>query len=181
MQTFEYPFLAKLVYRYANIPVTLILLIYFLVSLSALSESWFWVFSSIIHALLIFFINRYYWRSYKRFPYKIEINNEKMICSNFFLSSKKIEIQLIDIEELKGGIFSSSLTKPIFLKVKGMNSEIGFHYHLKNYNNLLTIILSNISQPLYNDLLEKMKERGLEKRAKRKEKRDKRSNKKKSR
>jgi energy-coupling factor transporter transmembrane protein EcfT len=173
MQTFEYPWLAKIVYRYANFPVTLILLIYFLVSLGALSESWFWVISAIVHALLIFFVNRYYWRSYKGFPYKIEVDNEKMICSNFFMSKKKVEVKLIDIESLRGGIFSSSLTKPIFMKIKNHESEVGFHYHLKNYNKLLTIILSNINQKLYNSLLEKMKDTSDEKRQKRKEKRNK--------
>ncbi|MBL1213942.1 MAG: hypothetical protein HND52_11345 [Ignavibacteriae bacterium] len=178
MQTFEYPWLAKIVYRYANIPVTFILLIYFLVSLGALSKSWFWVILAIVQALLIFFVNRYYWRSYKSFPYKIEADNEKLICSNFFMSRKKVEVKLSDIELLRGGIFSSSLTKPIFLKIKNHDSEIGFHYHLKNYNKLLTLILSNIDQELYNSLLEKMKDATVEKRQKRKDKRESRVNKK---
>jgi energy-coupling factor transporter transmembrane protein EcfT len=181
MQTFEYPLLAKIVYRYANIPVTIILIIYFIASIGAVSESWIWVLSVIAHALLIFFINRYYWRSYKSFPYKIEIDNEKMICSNFFMSQKKVEINLIDIETLRGGIFSNSLTKPIFMKIKNSDSEIGFHFHLKNYNKLLTTILSNINQGLYNSLLEKIKDTTMEKRKLRKEKRNNRVNKKKSR
>ena len=181
MQTFEYPLLAKIVYRYANIPVTLILFIYFLVSLGALTESWFWVISAIVHALLIFFVNRYYWRSYKSFPYKIEADNEKMICSNFFMSKKKVEIKLIDIESLRGGIFSNSLTKPIFMKIKGHDSEIGFHYHLKKYNILLTTILSNINHDLYSSLLDKIKDKADEKRFKRKEKKIQKENKKKSR
>ncbi len=117
MQTFEYPLLAKIVYRYANIPVTIILFIYFLVSIGAMTDSWYWVMSVIVHALLIFFVNRYYWRSYKGFPYKIEVDNEKMICSNFFMSKKKIEIKMTDIEALRGGVFSNSLTKPIFMKI----------------------------------------------------------------
>ena len=181
MQTFEYPWLAKIVYRYANIPVTLILLIYFVVSLSAMGESWLWVLSVIVHALLIFFVNRYYWRSYKSFPYKIEADNEKMICSNFFMSKKKVEIKLIDIESVRGGIFSNSLTKPIFMKVKNHESEIGFHYHLKKYNILLTTILSNIDQELYSSLLERIKDKADEKRFKRQEKRTQKENKKKSR
>lgn len=181
MQTFEYPLLAKIVYRYANIPVTLILFIYFIVSLGAMGESWFWVVSVFVHAALIFFVNRYYWRSYKSFPYKIEADNEKLICSNFFMSKKKVEIKLIDIESLRGGIFSSSLTKPIFMKIKDHDSEIGFHYHLKNYNILLTTILSNINHDLYSSLLDKIKDKADEKRFKRNEKRNQRENKKKSR
>ena len=173
MQTFEYPLLAKIVYRYANIPVTLILFIYFIVSLGAMGESWFWILSAIVHALLIFFVNRYYWRSYKGFPYKIEADNEKMICSNYFMSNKKVEVKLIDIEALRGGIFSNSLTKPIFIKVRNHESEIGFHYHLKNYNKLLTAILSNINQGLYNGLLETMKDTTVEKRKIRQERKKK--------
>lgn len=168
MRIFTYSIFTKFIYRYANIPVTIILGFYLLVSLLTLTESWFSVASTVIHAILIFIINRYYIRSYKYFPYKIEINHQKMICSDFTFSKKIVELELKNIDKISGGIFGRASTRPLYIFDSAADIKIGVHQHLKRFNELLTIILSNVRQELYNDLLEKVKNLKLDMKDKRK-------------
>ena len=103
-------------------------------------------------------MNRFYFRSYKLFPYKIEINNEKMICSDYMKKSKTHEIYLSDIDLVDGGALSGSPAKPIFIHTETDDLLIGISPHLKNHNKLVTIILSNVRQGVYNDVLATAKE-----------------------
>jgi len=81
-----------------------------------------------------------------------------MICSDFFFSDKRIELKLSDISDLKGGIFSGHPSRPIYIFSEKHDLKIGINQHIKGYNKLLTIILQNITQPLYSKLLETMKD-----------------------
>ncbi len=168
MKVFRYSIFTKFIYRYANIPVTFILGFYFLVSALTITESWFSVASAVIHAALIIIINRYYFKSYKVFPYKIEIDNERMICSDYTFTNKKVELKLKEIDKISGGIFGRSSTRPLYIYDSSNNTKIGVHQHLKKFNELLTIILSNVPQELYNDLLEKVKNLKLDRSDKKK-------------
>jgi hypothetical protein len=103
-------------------------------------------------------MNRYYFRSYKIFPYKIDINNEEMICRDYFFSKKVIKLKLLDITKITGGIFSGYPSRPIYLFDEKNTIKVGINQHIKNYNSLLTIILKNVNQKLYNELLETMKD-----------------------
>jgi hypothetical protein len=49
-------------------------------------------------------VNRTYLTYYLILPYKIEADDEKMICSDFLLSKKVITIYFKDIEVLQGGV-----------------------------------------------------------------------------
>jgi energy-coupling factor transporter transmembrane protein EcfT len=168
MTTFEYPLLAKLIYRYGNIPISLILIFYLVIGLTSISTSWVSMLMVFLYSVLLVVVNKFYFRAYKTFPYKIDIDNEKMICSNYFFSDKILEVKLADIESITGGVFSNSMTKPLYLKTS--DDVVGFHYHLKNYNKLVTIILSNIKQELYNRLLQKIQDAAVSKRQIRKKK-----------
>jgi hypothetical protein len=158
MKEYTYSFFAKLVYRFANIPATILMLLYMLSSLVGIMNSWYYIFPLALNIAIIFFINRFYFRSYKSFPFRIEANNTKMICSDYFFSNKKIEIDHADISDIKGGLFSGNTSRPIYLISEKHNETIGLHSHIKNHNELLTTILSNIPQELYNRLLEQTKE-----------------------
>jgi len=94
--------------------------------------------------------------SYKYFPFNIKADNEKIICSEFLDKSKTVTIYHKDISEIKGGIFSGNLSRPIYIIDEKNNKKIGFHAHLKDSNKLLTIILSNVDKSLYDSLLQKM-------------------------
>lgn len=158
MNTFKYPFFPRLIYRFANIPITILLLLLAFLSLLGTFVEWYYIFPVLVDSTILFFLNRYYFRSYKTFPYKIETTTEKMICSDYFFSSVKHEISLKDITSIKGGIFSGTIARPIYLYIEKENLTIGINQHIGNYNKLVTIILSNIRQELYNELLDTMQQ-----------------------
>jgi hypothetical protein len=139
-----------------------------LTALGGLYTSWIYILPVLFDIIIIYAINRYYLRSYKRFPYTIEADNEKIICTDYFFNRKRIELDHGSITKITGGLFSGNIARPIYLHDENNNIVIGFNSHLKNYDKLLTIILSNIKQELYNDLLTKAKDSRVLKRNKKK-------------
>ncbi|GJQ63326.1 MAG: hypothetical protein SCALA702_23790 [Melioribacteraceae bacterium] len=159
MENYKYSFVAKLVYRFANIPVTMLLFVYFLIALLDPEKTLFNGISIAVHALLIYAINRFYYKNYKYFPYLIKIDNENMICSDYFLQRKEVTMKLSEITEITGGIFSNTPARPVYV-VDVHGTRIGLSPHIKNYNKLVTRILSNIPQELYGDILQRIKDFG---------------------
>ena len=153
MVTFKYSVTSKIIYRYANIPATIFLSLNLISSLLYISKEWYYVFPFLLNLIIIIVMNRYYIRSYKLFPYKIEINRERMICSDFFNGKRIIEIELHDIDFIEGGSLSGTPAKPILLHDAMQDVVIGISPHMKNHNKLITIILSNVKQEVYNDVL----------------------------
>lgn len=158
MITFKYSLFAKLIYRYANIPITLLLGIQLVFSFMMINIKWYFLFFFLFNLLIIFFLNRFYFRSYKKFPFKIEINNEKMICTDFFNSSKTVEIYLQDIDDIKGGTLTGSPGRSVYIHDAKNDVTIGLYSYIRNYNKLLTIILSNVTKELYNQVLDQAME-----------------------
>lgn len=173
MQTFTYPLLAKFIYRYANIPITIILIFYLMVSISALSFSLMNLISVLINAVLVIVLNRYYFKSYRIFPYRIDLTNEALVCSDFTFSNKTVKMRFDDIENISGGIFSGVQTKPIKIYDGVNNRVIAFSAHIKGHNELLTAILSRIKKEKYEQVLGKITEMAEEQKKKREEKRKK--------
>ena len=155
MQLFRYSFFVKFIYKYANIPASLILLFYLLASVLALSRDWKFIFPLLITIILIYVLNKFYLKIYKSFPFKIEIDNSKMICSDFVIGNRKVEIKHSDIIKINGGIFSGRAYMPLYLSTNDIT--IGISPHMKDYNKLLTIILTNIPKDLYTSLLDDIK------------------------
>ena len=156
MTLYKYSFFMKLLYRYANIPITLVLIIYLIESLVQIPGHWFAVFFAFVNLVLIYALNKYYLKTYRFFPFKIYINNEKMVCENFMMSKKKIEIKHSEIKKINGGIFSGLPTRPIYLYDSKGNLLVGFYTHNEKYRTLLKTILKNVSEELYQELLAKM-------------------------
>jgi len=152
MKTFKYGFFAKIIYRYANIPSNIILIIYLLASLLGIVNEWKFIFPMIITIILIYVLNRFYLRMYKTFPFNVQINNEKMICSDFVINNRNVVIKHSNIKEINGGIFSGRAYMPLYIKTE--NLKIGISPHIKDYSKLLTIILTNIPKELYDSLLD---------------------------
>lgn len=161
MKEFTYPVLAKIIYRYANIPISLLLSFYVFVSVVAAVTDWVYIFPLIINLVLLYVLNRYYFKMYRLFPYRLKIDNEKIICTDFMNKARSVEIKLLDVGKITGGIFSGSPVKPIYIYDEKNNVTIGLNQHLKEYNKFLTIVLSNIKQELYNELLENIKENSI--------------------
>lgn len=156
MKIFKYGFFAKFIYRYANFPLTAFLFIYLLVSLIGISHYWVYIFVLLINVVLIYLLNRFYFKLYKTFPFTIEVDNKKITCSNFMNKQKKIEFNISEVDKIKGGIFDGNPARLIYLYASKKNISIAFNSHIKGFNELLTIILSNINRTLYNELLAKM-------------------------
>ncbi|MFA7289669.1 MAG: hypothetical protein WC055_12405 [Melioribacteraceae bacterium] len=157
IKAFKYSYFQIFLYRYGNIIATLFLGFHFLTSAIIMFQKWYFGFLFILNMFLIFILNKHFLKTYKYFPFLVKADDTKMVCSNFFLSTKIIEIRYDEIVELKGGIFSGHITKPIYVVAKG-NKEIGFFSHAGNFNKLLTQILQYIPQDLYNSSLNKIEE-----------------------
>lgn len=169
MLTFTYPLIPRLVYRYANIPLTIILFLYLLISILALRISSISIVPALINIVLIYILNRFYFRLYKMFPYKIEVDDVQMICSDFPFSRKIVQIRFEDIDKITGSIFSDLKNKPVAIHDGKQNITIAFSLHLSKINDLLTIILSKIKKEKSDELLASLRQRNYEKKREREE------------
>jgi len=154
MKTFRYTFFPRLLYRYSIIPVNLLLLFYLFVSILVIFRDWKFIFPLLINIILLYIINRFYLKMYKSFPFQIKADNEEMICSDFVFKKNSFKIKHIDIVSIKGGIFAGRMFSPLYISTKDIT--IGISQHIKDYNELLKIILSNIPSKLYVELLDTM-------------------------
>lgn len=157
MKIFRYPFFARLVYHYANIPISLLLIIYLIFSLNAVIYNWVYIFPIIINLLLLSLLNRFYFRVYKKFPAEIQTDHNKLICSSFPFSKKIVHLEYRNITDITGGIFSGTYEKPIYLNDSKNKITIVFSSHINGYNDLLRTILSNINKDVYENALQKFK------------------------
>ena len=169
MQTFTYSFIFQLVFRFGNIFVTILLLIYITPLVVLVDQQKLLLIPLIISVIIIYIINKTYLTYYKIIPYKIEADEEKMTCSNFLFSSKVFTIHYDEIDELKGGVFDGKSTGVMKLRDGRNKVQIGFSYKIKNSERLISLILSKVPKEQYNAVIEQlMKKRGMRYSSKRK-------------
>jgi hypothetical protein len=101
-------------------------------------------------------LNRHYFNLYKILPYQIETDDEKIICSKFYLSQKEIAIYYNDITLLSGGIFENKISGLMNVFDGKNNVHFGFYKKLNHSGKLATIILSKVNRELYDVVLEKI-------------------------
>ncbi len=153
MQVFTYPLFYKIVLRFGNIPLTLLLLLYLIPSIVYVDKDLLLVIPLLISAFLIYFLNRQYIMLYKIVPYKIIFDNDKLICSDFLFSNRESIINLEDVDKLKGGIFEGKI-RGILRVYDGKNQiYIGYFNKIKNSQMLGTIILSKVRKSVYEDVI----------------------------
>ena len=158
MQKFQYPWYAKVLYRWANIPLTILLIIHWGASLIAILDNWIFVFPLVINTLVIYLLNRFFLRAWKQFPFSFEMDNEKMILSDFMNKEKVIEIKHSEIDKIYGGVLTGQPTRPVYFEVTKRNLKIGLFHHVKGMSKILTIVLSNVPKELYKELLNNAKQ-----------------------
>ncbi|MDF1612643.1 hypothetical protein [Stygiobacter electus] len=156
MQTFEYSIISKFFYRYINIIITIFLLLFTIVSLYVSFQKWYFIFLVIFNLVVIVLLNRSYFYSYKTLPFKITSDEEKIICSKFFMSKKEVVIFYKDINSISGGIFSGMPMRAVYL-TDSKGNLISFYSHVGKFNELLKTILRNVTDEVYNLQLEKLK------------------------
>ncbi|MCH8171159.1 MAG: hypothetical protein IIB07_08555 [Bacteroidetes bacterium] len=156
MKEHTYSKFAILVYRFGNIPVTFFLSLY-LISLGInLDAGWFYIVPFIITLLLIYFLNKHYLILYKILPTKILADDEKIICSNFFLSKREITIYYKNIVELSGSIFSGKISGLMKVIDGERHYTIGFFHKIKGAKELETLILSKVNRDIYNEVINRI-------------------------
>lgn len=156
MQTFTYPFYARLIYRYGNLFATVLLGLYLVPVVLGADENLYLLIPLIITLLLLYYINKKYLTLYKVMPYKIDADDEKLVCKDFIFSDKEIIIYYKDIESLSGGIFDGKL-RGLMKVCDGKNRIcIGFSDKMKDSKKLITLILSKVNKNIYNDVIDKL-------------------------
>ena len=156
MQTFTYSLLFKIVFRFGNIVVTIFLLLYCIPLIMNIDANKIFILPLALSLLLIYIINRSYFTYYKILAYKIDADDEKIICSEFLFSKKVVTINYSDIESLKGGVFERK-SSGIMKVYDGKNNEtIGFSQKMKDSNKLITLILSKVKKEIYDDVIENL-------------------------
>jgi len=159
MQTFTYPILFRLLYRYGNIPVTIIFLIYLIPAVLFVDKNLLYLIPVVALLFLVYYTNRRYLNLYKIIPYKITADDEKMYCTDFILSGREVTIYYCDITVLKGGIFDGRLNG-LMMVYDGRNKiHIGFYPRIKRSKDLQKILLNRVNKPVYDDVVEKVNKR----------------------
>ena len=156
MKTFEYSFFSKFIYSYGNIPITMLLLLYFVLSVQSIPQDNIYIFAAIFHAFFIFIMNRFYFRRYKYFPNKIQMDEEKLICSDFIWKNRTVIIPFANISELSGGVFDGKIGRPMYIFDKTQNVKIGFTDKMRNVKDLVTAILLKIRKDKYEELMQNL-------------------------
>ena len=159
-QTFSYSLLFRIIFRYGNIIITFLLIVYSLPLIVYLDEKKILIVPLIVTLLIVYFLNRHYLNLYKILPYKIDVDDEKIICSGFFLSKKEFIIYYEDIESLSGGTFENKISG-VMKVCDGKNGLcFGFYQRMTNSSKLATIILSKVKRELYDEVLERLIAKG---------------------
>ncbi len=156
MKIYQYSFFFKFIYRYGNIPVTLILLFYLIPAMINIDKNIFYVIPLIITLILIYLINKTYLNLYKILPYKIEADDEKLVCTDFLFSQRNVTVYFKDITSLTGGIFDGKLQGVMKIFDKRNQMTLGFFNKIRNAKQLETLILSKVSKELYNEVVERV-------------------------
>lgn len=156
MQTFTYSFFWKITYRYGNLVVSLLLLLYIFPVALQLDKNLIFLLPFIISLLLLYYINKSYFTFYKLVPFIIEADEQKLVCKNFLFRNKTVTIFYKDIDSLTGGIFDGKYRG--LLKVcDGKNKIcIGFFDRMQNSSKLVTLILSKVDKNIYDDIINKL-------------------------
>ena len=163
IKIFEYPFFFKLLFRFGNIPVTIVLSVYLIPIIINFDKDLINIIPLIIILALIYVVNRHYLLLYQIVPYKITADDEKIVCEKFLLNKKRVEIFYKDIENLSGGVFSGKIRG--LMKVYDGRSKIsiGFYDYIEDVKSLQTILLSRVNEDVYNHVVESF---GLKRRTK---------------
>lgn len=156
MQTFTYPIFWKFIYRYSNLVITPLLITYALSLIIIIQNNLIILIPFLLSLFLLYYLNKSYLTFYKLVPYKIEIDNEKIICTDFLFSNKSITIFIKDIESLSGGIFDGRY-RGLMKVCDGKNKIIiGFFDRIINSNKLVTLILSKVDKKIYDKVIEQI-------------------------
>jgi len=156
-ESFTYKPFYRFIYRYGNLLITPLLLLYMLPAIVTfryeIGQS---IYLFVILAV-IFYTNKLFFRLYKILPLHIEIDGDKIICTQFFKKDKKIILHFSEMVKLEGGIFYGK-SKGL-MQIGGEKTTIGFFHHLTNANIFITTLLQNVPLDVYQQVVPKISNR----------------------
>lgn len=152
VNTFQYSFPLRLLYRYGNIPATVLLFLYLLPMLFDFRGLK--IVYSIILIVFLYYINKYFFYLYKAMPRCIEVRETGLQCSGYFLSREKKFIPFDEITDITGGIFDRRFTK--LIAVHHPRGKIVFFSTIRNARLLQDALLRGIRPGLYDAILERI-------------------------
>jgi hypothetical protein len=138
--------------------ITPLLILYIIPIAVNLDKNLILILPFVISVYLLYYLNKSYFTFYKLVPFKIEMDDEKITCSQFIFKEKKMIIQIKDIESLSGGIFNGRYRG--LMKVSdGKNKiSIGFFDKMINAQKLVTLLISKVDLKVYNEVISKIEE-----------------------
>ena len=157
MKLFTYPPLLRFFYRYGNVPVTLLLILYAVPLIIHVDKRPILLLPLLIVLLLIYFLNKQYLGLYNILPYRIEADEEKLITTDYLFSKKKVTIYFRDIAELQGGVFDGRKRGVMKIIDRRNNNIAAFYSNINNSADLERIILEKVTREVYDWTLEKIK------------------------
>jgi hypothetical protein len=155
MKEYTYPIFFKFLYRYANLPLTLLLIILLIPLVVNLDNNILLMIPLIITLMMIYFLNRFYITLYKIIPYKIFTDEDRIICKDFLLSHRREDIFFKEIESLNGGIFEGRINGVMKINSKN-NVSVGFYHSMNNANEFESFILSKVDRRIYDEIVNKV-------------------------
>ena len=166
--SFEYRFGYKLIYSFGSLIINLLLIMYVIPALMTYEGKLVQILYVFTLLLFLFFFNRYYFNLYKIMPYKIEADEEKIVCSHFMFSGKIYTIIFDEIDKLSGGIFDGKVRGLMKVHNQKDGITIGFFHKIHDAKTLETLILSKVPKKLYDEVIDKfnIKKESLRKRKK---------------
>lgn len=154
METFNYTFLIRILYRYGNIFITLVMVMNLIPLVIKVDANTILIIPIIITLFVIYFTNKFYFMLYKSFPFLIKADDEKLICTDFMFREKEVIIYYKNIKSIEGGIFEGRLSG----MMKVCDAETGicitFSHRIRNSTKLIALILSKVDKKLYDEKID---------------------------
>ena len=161
MKTYKYALLPKLMYRYATVPISLILLSYFFISISQITSDWYYIIVAIVNVVILFYINKFYLNVYKLLPFVVTLDKEGITASNFMFGKNVIVLKYEDIDRITGGVFGYNPKGLIYIHESKNGNMISIHPAMEDANNFFKFVLDNIHSGLRDELVAKLKRNEL--------------------
>ncbi|QQS35550.1 MAG: hypothetical protein IPM56_15060 [Ignavibacteriales bacterium] len=155
-EKFVYPLVYRLFYTLGSLPFSLLLIFYIVqIFLTSQFDTLHIVFLLLGISLLLL-LNRKFIKLYKNLPLEISVKDDRIIAVKYFLSSKSNEILFSEITGLSGGIFDGKISGMIMLIDEKQNRQMVISDRIKNFNVLLTAILSKVNKAVYDEAISKI-------------------------
>ncbi len=155
-EVYTYRWIYRILYKYANILATILLLLYLLPALFSFDGR----ITDYLYILMIvggiYLINRHFIKLYKIVPYRIEIIGDTIHCSQYAFSRKKVELRFSDIDKLEGGIFEGKSSGLMKLHTTSRNLTIGFFIKISGAKALESVVLAKVNKDLYHKVLDSL-------------------------